>query len=237
LQSVSTWRWLAAAALALSLVQAVAWGRWAASLPASALGSRSHGLSMAGGLSLGESMAPLGVDHRTFSTVDAALGRQYLHSDLADTLAAAFAEERKASLAKGRNASRWRVAETGWRGGGWFSPHLTHQAGLSVDIVTPLTEGRLPSWPWQELGYALDLDEEGGFGERTAEFDRLARLFDALCRQAPKHGLVARAFIVWGPWHPAIRGRMRSTCRSSLINAALPHDDHVHVTFTTMGRR
>lgn len=233
--STPTWRWLVAVGLGLLLVQAVAWGRWASSAPLP--DSRSHGLAVAGGLSFGRSLAPMGADHRTFSTLDAALGRQYAHGDVADTLASAFAEEREASAARDRHAPRWRVAETGWRGGGWFSPHLTHQDGLSVDIITPLNAGRLPSWPWQELGYGLDLDQDGGFGEREAEFDRLARLFDALCRQAPKHGLVTRAIIVWEPWHPRIRGRMRSTCRRALINAALPHDDHVHVTFTPKGRR
>ena len=229
------WRWLAAVALALLLVQAVGWGRWGVS----ALGpdSRSHGLAVAGGLSFGRSLAPVGAHHRTFSSVDAALGRQVVHGDVAKTLVAAFATEREGSLARGRWAPRWRVGETGWRGGGWFSPHLTHQDGLSVDLMTPLDAGRLPSWPWQELGYGLELDADGGFGARGVEFDRLARLFDALCREAPKHGLVARAFIVWEPWHPAIRGRMRTTCRRALINAALPHDDHVHVTFTPKGRR
>ncbi len=229
------WRWLAAAGLALVLVQGVAWGRWALSPPI--LDSRSHGLAVAGGVSFARSLAPFGADHQTHSTADAALGRQYLHSDVVDTLQAAFAEERAGSLGRGRHAPRWRVAETGWRGGGWFSPHLTHQDGLSVDIVTPLQAGRLPSWPWQELGYGLELDPVGAFGEQAVEFDRLARLFDGLCRQAPKHGLVTRALIVWGPWHPAIRGRMRSTCRNTLIDAPLPHDDHVHVTFTPKGAR
>ncbi len=218
----------------LLLVVAIAWGRWAFSaVPGALWGGRSHGMAVAGGLTGGRSLAPFGPDWRTFSHVDAALGRQYVHPALAVVLGEAFAEERAAVAARrGADVARWRVAETGWRAGGWFPPHLTNQDGLSVDIVTPLTTSRLPSWPHQALGYDLDLEAAGLFEGRSVDFERLARLFDALCTAAPRQGLVARRFVVWEPWHGRIRGRMRSGCRSRLAEASLRHDDHVHVTFT-----
>jgi len=226
-------------AVGLALVVGLAWGRWAVSLaPERLWGAHNLGLTAAGGLVGGRSLAPWGPDLRTHSHLLGAVGRQYLHPDLARLLAVAAAEERSA-MAKRRDApvSAWRVAETGWRSGGWFPPHLTHQDGLAVDVMTPLVEGRLPSGPGTLLGYAVDLGEDGSFGETRADVERLARFFDALCTNAGEHGLVVRRLTVWAPWQGAIRGRMRSTCRRNLADAALPHDDHVHVLVTRSGHR
>lgn len=204
---IPAWRWLAAAGLALLLVQAVAWGRSA--LPGARLvGSRSHGIAIAGGLSFGQSLAPQGPDHRV-SVVTAALGRAYVHGDVAQTLRAALAEEREASAARDLPAPRWQLGEAGWRTGGWFPPHLTHQDGLAIDLVVPAEAG----------------------------VDRTARVLDALCRQAPKHGLVARAFFVPEADQGAIRGRMRTTCRRAMLDVVMPFDGQIHVTFTPKGRR
>lgn len=221
------------ALLGVALVWGVAWARWAVSVVPATLWSRTHGMGVAGGLSGARSIPPRTTDAVSHSVVLGALGRQYLHPSLVATLADSFADERSAmAVRRGRKASRWRIAEAGWRTGGWFPPHLTHQTGLSVDIVTPLSTGRIPSWPHLQLGYGVDLDEAGILESRGVDFERLARLFDALCTAAPDHGLVARRFVVWEPWHGKIRGRMRSGCRRRLVNASLRHDDHVHVTFT-----
>ena len=226
-------RWLLTVLLAASLVWGMSWARWAVSAVPAALWPQTHGLAVAGGLSGGRSLPPRSTDAVSHSAVMGALGRQYLHPSLVATLADSFADERSAmAVRRGRKSSRWRVAEAGWRAGGWFPPHLTHQAGLSVDIVTPLTTGRLPSWPQLQFGYGVELDESGILDSRSVDFERLARLFDAICTAAPAHGLVARRFVVWEPWHGKIRGRMRSGCRRRLADASLPHDDHVHVTFT-----
>jgi len=226
-------RWLLTAAAAVLLVAGVAWARVGLSLLPAALWGQSHGLAVAGGLSGGAAFPPGSDDSRTQSYALAAVGRQYVHPSLAQSLAGAFAEERSAlARRRGMSMTRWRVAETGWRTGGWFPPHLTHQSGLSVDIVTPLTTSRLPSSPASQLGYGVQLDPAGIYEGRSVDFERLAKLFDALCTQAPKHGLVARRFVVWEPWQGRIRGRMRSGCRTRLADASLPHDDHVHVTFT-----
>ena len=226
-------RWLATVALGVGLVVVLAWGRWAFSLAPSTLWPANHGMAVSGGLSGARSLAPLGPDGRTHAHVLAALGRQYAHPAVYALLNEAFAEERAAlAQRRGHGVSRWRVAEVGWRAGGWFPPHLTHQDGLAVDVMTPLTTGRLPSWPHQQLGYGIDLDEAGIHEGRSVDFERLAKMFDAVCTGAGRHGLIARQFIVWKPWHGKIRGRMRSSCRSALTEARLPHDDHVHITFT-----
>lgn len=225
--------------LGLALVVAIGWARWASSLaPERLLGSHNLGITAAGGLVGGRSIAPLGADLRSHSHLLAAVGRQYVHPDLARLLVAAASEEREAMGARrDADVSAWRVAETGWRTGGWFPPHLTHQDGLAVDVMTPLLAGRVPSGVPRQLGYGVDLGEDGSFAGTRADVERLARFFDALCTNAGEHGLVVRRLTVWGPWHGAIRGRMRSTCRGNLADAALPHDDHVHVLVTRSGHR
>lgn len=238
LRAGSALRWLATLVLGVALVHGVAWGRWAVSF-ATDPWARNHGLAVSGGLSGGRSLAPAGSDHRTASPLLAAAGRQYVHPDVAALLDEAFAAERENHARRaGVPGSSWRVAETGWRPGGWFPPHLTHQDGLSVDVVTPLTDGRIPTGLLSGFGYAVEFTPDGLVvgGEGTADLHRLARFFDAVCRSAPSHGLAVRQLIVWGPWHGVLRGKMRSTCRSALVDAALPHDDHVHLTLTRSDR-
>jgi len=200
--TIPLWRWLAAAGLALLLVQAVAWGRWALSVPGSALASTSHGYAVAGGLSLGRSLAPVGSHHRVSATA-AALGRQYVHGDLGELLVVAMGEERASSEGQGRSTDAWRIAETGWRAGGWFPPHLLHHDGLSVDLRMPDADG--PA--------------------------RLARLFDAFCRQGPTRGLLPRILLVEPAIRGQVRGNMRSTCRQALIDWPVLYAGQVHVTF------
>ncbi len=105
------------------------------------------------------SVPPWGPGFRTSSRLVAAMGRQYVRREVAETLRAAL------PLVAGDDRV-FVVADTGYKSGGLFLPHATHREGRSVDIHIPVVddEGRATtlssSW-WNLWGYCWHLDEGG----------------------------------------------------------------------------
>jgi penicillin-insensitive murein endopeptidase len=92
------------------------------------LGTPAHG-----SLRNGVSLPHRGDGFVTYSRLGNLLGRQYVHSRVRDTLLAAFS-----SLHAARPERVFVLGETGFKSGGRFRPHRTHQNGLSVDVFMPV---------------------------------------------------------------------------------------------------
>jgi penicillin-insensitive murein endopeptidase len=223
-----------ALALTVPLCIAVAWLRVAVQ-PSSP--SRSEGTHAKGALRAGRPLPPWGPGFTTYSFLGAALGRQYLNAQVRDALVASFAA---------RDAEEpdrvFVTGETGWPRGGRLRPHRTHQDGLSADIFMPLDgpDGRprrMPTWPWNKLGYGLEFDERGRLGDLRIAFEPLARFLLEVDRQASARGLRLERIIVAPEYVPLLLatpsgGRLGPL--SDLLTrrpAWVRHDEHFHLDF------
>lgn len=199
--------------------------------------SRSEGTPARGRLAHDHVMPPAGHGYVTYSYLGSALGRQYVHGAVRDTLLAAFADV--ASATPGRTLQ---LGESGLRSGGPIRMHRTHQNGLSVDIFMPVADGQarpaqLPTWPWRTFGYGWEFDEQGRLGRLHIDFEELAQLLAAVARQCPRHGLRLRTVIITPEFIPHLlatpTGQRLGAVQGVLTRHPVwfRHDEHVHLDF------
>jgi len=202
--------------------------------------SRSVGSSTQGSLVHGHPIPPAGAGYVTYSYLGAALGRQYVHGAVRDLLIDAFQ-----ACAKARPDRTFVVGETGWPAGGSFWPHKTHANGLGVDVFMPLRDaaGRarnVPTWPWDQLGYGVELDAKGRLGELRIDWDELALLLVELDARAPSFGLRTQTILVAPEFVPMLLASPAGSKMGKLATAVKRtasgrrHDEHVHVEFALM---
>jgi penicillin-insensitive murein endopeptidase len=193
-------------------------------------GTVSHG-RLEGGVRLpieGPNFAP-------YSLTAAAVGRTYVHSTVAEIFKEAYAglEESMPDVA-------FVYGEAGWRSGGRFRPHRTHQNGLSVDFFVPVRDaaGRsvpIPTAPTNRFGYDLEFNRAGRLGELSIDFAALAAHLHQLDMAARRHGSRLALVIV----DPVYIPKLLATPSGPQIRH-LPymvgkpwvrHDEHMHVDF------
>lgn len=154
----------------------------------------------------------------------------------------AIVEDAYGALAVSHPRRVWVYGEAGLPAGGRFWPHRTHQNGLSVDFMSPLSDRNgprpLPLGLAAGFGYGVELDREGRLGAARLGAARLdaAAVGDhllALQAAAQAHGARIAKVIL----DPALR---RQVQRARPATRALPftrkrvwvrHDDHYHVDF------
>lgn len=196
------------------------------------------------------SLPPFGEGYRVYSVLGNALGRQYAHHAVIETLEAVLAGLHE------REQRRHELAELGLRHGGPFFPHATHQEGLSVDVMTPMrdrhdhTPARLSTAPWALFGYCWHIDPESHrlsgmrwdvrsgprvcpdvsfSSDKEVDFASLASLIEALDTEARARG-GAIAFVIVDP--SFVDPLREAGVRVRLSTRAwIAHDDHVHVEF------
>ncbi|WP_348707872.1 hypothetical protein [uncultured Pseudoalteromonas sp.] len=76
-----------------------------------------------------------GDNFTSYSKVAELAGLTYVHSQVKNIIVDAYQ-----ALQKSHPDKRYKYAETGLVNGGKFSPHKTHQNGLSVDFMTPVVD-------------------------------------------------------------------------------------------------
>jgi penicillin-insensitive murein DD-endopeptidase len=199
--------------------------------------SQSVGRPSKGRLENGVSMPEVGEGFVSYSTLGYRLGRQYVHSDVRDTLVAAFAA--RAEAEPGRV---FVLGETGWKEGGRFRPHKTHQNGLSVDIFMPVNDAKggrqlLPTSVLNRFGYGLEFDREGRSGSLHIDFDALGALLIAMQEQGRSRGLQIEKVIIAPEYVPRLlstrSGKTLGALAETLVRKPVwvRHDEHVHIDF------
>ena len=227
-----------AGVLALSLLSGLLlwWGNEALRALESDAPSQSIGSPSKGRLEHGKRLPTRGTNFTTYSNLGALLGRQAVHGKVRDLVLDVYGV-----LAKEHPETTYLLGETGWPDGGPFSPHRTHQNGLSVDFMVPLRNAAgepvvMGCWPWNKFGYGLEYDAEGRRGEERIDFDALGAHLYHLGKRAKKHGLKIEQVILapnlrdelfaskHGPW---IKKHLAFLKRGAWVR----HDDHYHVDF------
>lgn len=196
------------------------------------------------------SLPPFGKGYRVYSLLGNALGRQYAHHKVIETLEAAM------GTLQDRDLRRHEIAEIGLQEGGLFFPHATHKEGLSVDIMTPMRHGhdhspaRLTTGPLSLFGYCwhidpdthrlsgLQWDADSGpsvcpdvsfSSNKEVDFPAMASLIGELDREARARG-GSIAFVIVDPsFVDPLRAEGVPVRLST--RAWIAHDDHIHVEF------
>ena len=172
----------------------------------------------------------------SYGLVPRLMGRTYVHSKVRDVLVAAFKR-----LETEERGKVFMYAETGAESGGEFSPHKTHQNGLSVDIMVPVIDasGRsvhLPTHALNRYGYDIEFDETGRYDDYRIDYDALGAMIVALHRCAMDEGIGIRRVI----FAPELQRHLYATRHGDYLrrHITIPtkpswvrHDEHIHVDF------
>ncbi len=216
-------------------LQALASGLLAAASLCAQAQSQCYGTVSNGRLEGGVRLPTAGPNFSAYSLTAAAIGRTYVHSTVAEIIKDAYA-----TLEKSMPDVAFVYGETGWRSGGRFRPHRTHQNGLSVDLFVPVRDaaGRsvsIPTAATSRFGYDLEFNGAGQLGELSIDFSALAAHLHQLDQAARRHGARLALVIV----DPVYIPKLLATPSGPQIRQ-LPfmkgkpwvrHDEHIHVDF------
>ena len=196
------------------------------------------------------SLPPFGTGYRTYSLFGSALGRQYGHHKVIETLEESFANLHE------QTGQTFDISEIGHRHGGRFLPHKTHRTGLSVDIVTPMKTGegepaRLKTGPLSLWGYCWHINPKdnklNGYkwdvlpgstyptlcptvptpSNKEVDFETLKLMIRELSSSAKSKGGRVKYVIVAPSFVSSLKGvGVPITTKANIV-----HDDHIHVEF------
>ena len=195
-----------------------------------------HGTTSQGSLENGVRLPRTGANFVPYSNIGVLLGRTWVHGRVAKIVVAAYE-----ALAESRPDTVYMYGETGFREGGPFDPHKTHQNGLSLDHMVPVLDstGRslpLPTSPFNKLGYAIEFDEAGRWEDLAIDFEALSELLYELHRASLAEGVDIWRVI----FDPKLQPFLHPTARWSYLaehvefstkRSWVRHDEHIHVDF------
>lgn len=206
-------------------------------LPAhSATQSTCHGTTDRGRLDNGWQLPSSGDNFAAYSLLGVGAGRNYVHS-----MVHAIVVESYANLVKSSPGKYFVYGETGFKSGGKFSPHKTHQNGLSVDFFVPVVDeaGKsvpLPTSPLNKFGYNIEFTNQGKYDEYQIDFDAMADHLLELKKVADQHGVKIWRVIfdneLQKPLFASKKGPLlQSQLTFSTKKPWVRHDEHFHVDF------
>lgn len=200
------------------------------------------GSSSSGRLEGGVQLPLSGPNFVPYSALGLHLGRTYVHSRVARTVAAAYHALESAAPGK-----LYVYGESGFATGGLFKPHRTHQNGRSVDFMAPVLDaaGRsvaLPGNVGNQFGYALEFDQDGRFKDLRIDFEAIAEHLRELSRAAKAEGIAIERVIFDTAYLPALyKTRHGVWIKQSIVfmksKPWVRHDEHYHVDFALPCRR
>jgi penicillin-insensitive murein DD-endopeptidase len=204
--------------------------------PSTCFGTPANG-RLEGGVLLPHS----GANFSAYVSLASTLGRTYVHSSVRQIVLRAYEQLQVTAPQK-----VFVYGETGRAKGGPFSPHRTHQNGLSVDFMVPvLRSGQsvaLPTNITNKFGYDLEFDAEGKLGDMTIDFEALAEHLFQLHQAAREAGAGIELVI----FDPQLQDRLFRTKRGPFLLSNVPfmarqawvrHDEHYHVDFKVICKK
>ena len=198
--------------------------------------SACYGNTKMGRLEHGVKLPGKGVNFVSYGTLPELSGRTYVHSTVRDIIVEAYKV-----LEQTHPDKVFKYAETGFKSGGLFWPHKTHQNGLSVDFIVPVvnTAGQsvyLPTSPLNKYGYNIEFDNKGNYKDIKIDFDAMAAHIVTLHKMARK-----KRVDIWRViFDPKLQPYLYATSNGSYIKKHIKipkkrswvrHDGHYHVDF------
>lgn len=193
------------------------------------------GTTANGRLENGAQLPSGGPNFSSYSAVGSLAGRTYVHSKVLSIIKSAYK-----SLETSAPGRFFVYGETGWKDGGRFRPHKTHQNGLSVDFMVPvLKKGKsvpLPTSPLNKFGYDLEFDDSGRMDEYTIDFTAIAKHLLELNKAAAAQGVKISRVIFEVPlqkhlFATAEGAQLKGLMTFSTKQAWVKHDEHYHIDF------
>ncbi len=195
-----------------------------------------YGTTSKGRLEGGVQLPGEGTNFVSYSGTAELLGRTYVHSKVRDIVVDAYRR-----LETEQPGKVFKYAETGFQEGGRFRPHKTHQNGLSVDFMVPVTDGsgasvHLSTHYFNKLGYSIEFDEKGRYDGYTIDYEAMAAHIVSLHKAAKKQGADLWRVIFDPKLQPYLFNTrygayLRENIRFSRNRSWVRHDEHYHVDF------
>lgn len=204
--------------------------------PAVGAESTCYGTTSKGRLENGVALPSEGRNFVSYSRLARSLGRNYVHSTVRDVFLEAYR-----SLEKDRPGKIYKYAETGFKEGGQFKPHKTHQNGLSIDFIVPVVNSagesvHLPTHILNKYGYNIEFDKTGQYEDYTIDYESLGAHIVALHQAAKKHNIEIWRVLFAPDLQPYLYKTQYGEYIKSYIEIPgkrswVRHDDHYHVDF------
>ncbi len=195
-----------------------------------------YGTTKNGRLENGVKLPSEGANFMPYSSIGVIAGRTYVHSKVFDVIVKTYN-----TLNKSLPEKIFMYGETGFKNGGEFKPHKTHQNGLSADFMVPVLgkSGKsvpLPTNIFNKFGYDIEFDKKGGYKDYTIDFEAMAAHLTALHKECQKTGIVIWRVIFDPKLQPylfkAKHGKyLRNNLTFSKKRSWVRHDEHYHIDF------
>jgi len=196
-----------------------------------------YGTTSNGRIEAGVELPAQGKNFQAYSSIARLAGRTYVHSQVKSIILNAYK-----ALETKQPDKVYKYAETGFEKGGQFKPHKTHQNGLSVDFMTPVTDAsgnsaHLPTHLLNKFGYNIEFDKNGVYENYTIDYEALAAHIASLHKEAKKAG-----FGLWRViFDPQLQENLfktkyakylKNNIQFSSKKSWVRHDEHYHVDFS-----
>lgn len=198
--------------------------------------STCYGTSDNGRLEQGWQLPPSGNNFSAYSSVGVLTGRSYVHSKVYRTVVDAYA-----ILEKQAPSKIFVYGESGFREGGKFRPHKTHQNGLSVDFFVPVVDASgqsvpLPASILNKLGYGIEFIGTGQYQELNIDYPAMVKHLSALKLAADRNGVKIWRVIFDNDLQKQLFKLHEATSLLKGIEFStkkpwVRHDEHYHVDF------
>ncbi|MCK4709372.1 MAG: penicillin-insensitive murein endopeptidase, partial [Gammaproteobacteria bacterium] len=163
-------------------------------------------------------------------------GRTFVHSTVKDIILSVYKK-----LEIEQPSKVFKYAETGFREGGQFKPHKTHQNGLSVDFMTPVLNAQgesvhLPTNLFNKFGYNIEFNKNDNYNGLKVDYDALAAHVVFLHKEAKRHGYDLWRVIFDPKLQPHLFKTkyavyLKQNVSFSRKRSWVRHDEHYHVDF------
>jgi penicillin-insensitive murein endopeptidase len=198
--------------------------------------STCYGTTSNGRLENGAQLPSKGVNFVSYSTLAEMAGRTYVHSEVKKIMLEAYR-----TLSSSMPDKVFKYAETGFKEGGKFRPHKTHQNGLSVDFMTPMISDtgasiHLPTHPLNKFGYNIELNSHGHYKNLRIDYEAMAAHIVELDKAAKSSGqkiwrVIFDPELQPGLFETSFGNYLKEHIQFSKKRSWVRHDEHYHVDF------